>query len=367
MEARRQSVLVAIDDDEDSLRFISAAAERAGMLVFGFTKAAEALERLQTLEADCILLDFQMPGINGLEICMRLRSLPAFQTVPIIFLSADEDKKRVMQALTAGANDYLTKPLQAQELLVRLETHLELHLQRQRVLKDREVLERRNEENVILNTRSLMLQEVIKQYTPRSTWEKADFAAGAGMTDIVDEEVDLVFFFLDIRGFTHFSESHSASEVIESLNQILSPVTDIIYGNDGDVDKFIGDSIFATFQDPVKAVRATIQALRAVDARNKQRMSSGREELAVRMGLNSGRAIRGNVGSSLRKENTIIGDAVNVASRLEQACSPGRALISDALYQRVKSAMDGELLVSKPYRLRVRGKTDMIRVYFLDP
>ncbi|HQI19568.1 MAG TPA: response regulator [Leptospiraceae bacterium] len=359
---RRESIVVTVDDDPAILDLIRHYLGHAGLQPVTFNNAEEALQHLPDLHPDCILLDFSLPGMSGIQTCMKIREHASMRETPIIFLSADEDKKRVVQALTAGANDYITKPVHEQELIVRIETHIELYLQKQRMLEQRRLLERRNEENIILNTRSLMLQEVIRQFTPRSTWEKADLAAGEGMIGIADEEIDMTYFFLDIRSFTRFSDTHPAQEVIHSLNEILAPVTDIIYEEGGDVDKFIGDSIFGTFSDPLSAARAAIRSRDAIAKINANRRASGKAELGARIGMNSGRAIRGNVGSTIRKENTLIGDAVNVASRLEHACEPGRVMISAVLYERVR----GKVTVSRPYLLKAKGKSEAIRVYYLE-
>ncbi len=208
-----------------------------------------------------------------------------------------------------------------------------------------------------LNQRNLRLQRVIKQYTPRSTWNKAGKAAGSDeIVEIPDELVNLTYLFLDVKGFTTYSESHTPQEVVASLNDIFGPCTDIIYENSGDVHKYIGDAIFATFEVPQDAVEAALCICREI----------GRLDtpFKVRIGIHQGRSIHGNVGSDLRRDNTLIGDAVNMSQRLESNCEPGGVLLSRRVYDAVKDLMtlDGSFRT-----IQVKGKTEPLEVFDLKP
>lgn len=208
-----------------------------------------------------------------------------------------------------------------------------------------------------LNQRNQRLQRVIKQYTPRSTWNKAGKAAGSDeIVEIPDELVNLTYLFLDVKGFTTYSESHTPQEVVASLNGIFRPCTDIIYENSGDVHKYIGDAIFATFEVPQDAVEAALCICREI----------GRLDtpFKVRIGIHLGRSIHGNVGSDLRRDNTLIGDAVNMSQRLESNCEPGGVLLSRRVYDAVKDLMtlDGSFRT-----IQVKGKTEPLEVFDLKP
>ncbi len=133
---------------------------------------------------------------------------------------------------------------------------------------------------------------------------------------------------MDVKGFTSFSETHRPPEVVAALNALFGPATDAIHACCGDVDKYIGDCIFAAFRRPDDALRAAKRLLKLVAA---QRASGN--PFDVRIGVNAGRAIRANVGSRDRREYTYIGDAVNLAQRLESNCAPGRVLISASAYR----------------------------------
>ncbi len=357
-----QTAVVAIDDDPDMLHMIRAFLGRHGISVRTYSSGVEAFASLGEHPIDCILLDMNLAEESGTDISAVIRSTPTLKDTPIIFLSGDESQEGILRALEAGANDYLRKPFHTRELIARIEAHVRLSQQRRQLQEKNELLEKRNQEALILNTRAVMLQEVIKQYTPRSTWEKADFAALEGMIEIPNEEVALTLLFLDIKSFTSYAEQHTAAEVIESLNEFFGPITTIIDRRGGDIDKFIGDAVFAIFPNSLGAVTAGWEIQQSMQAVNARRRARGLELLHVRVGLNRGTVVRGNVGGQTRKENTLIGDAVNVASRIEKACAPGRVLISEI----VAADAGASVQVGPRLLLKAKGKAEPLVVFYVE-
>ena len=357
-----QTTVVAIDDDPDMLHMIRTFLTKHGIAVRTYKSGVEAFSSLGEAPIDCILLDMNLAEESGTDIASVVRSTPTLRDTPIIFLSADESQDQILNALESGANDYLRKPFQTRELIARIEAHVRLSQQKRQLQQQNALLEKRNQEAILLNTRAVMLQEVIKQYTPRSTWEKADLAALEGMIEIPDEEVVLTLLFLDIKSFTSFAEKHTAADVIGALNEFFAPVTAIIDRHGGDIDKFIGDSVFAIFPVSISALRAAWEIQTSMTRVNTTRHARGAAELQVRVGLNRGTVVRGNVGGATRKENTLIGDAVNVASRIEKACQPGRVLISETVYRDAGSGLQ----VGKRLLLKAKGKVEKLPVYFLE-
>jgi len=171
--------------------------------------------------------------------------------------------------------------------------------------------------------------EVIFRYTPHEVWSRIGDSVARGEYELPDSEFNGCFLFLDVKGFTSYSEEHSPAEVVEALNGIFRPATEAIYACGGDVDKFIGDCIFAVFEKPEGALEAGRRLLALF-----QGLGSRGNPFTVRIGVNSGRAVRANVGSKGRREYTFIGDAVNTAQRLESNCSPGKLLLCEELYKK---------------------------------
>jgi class 3 adenylate cyclase len=209
------------------------------------------------------------------------------------------------------------------------------------------------------DTASLKRQtEVIRRYTPHGIWKEVGEHAARGVYEIPDCSFDGAFMFMDVKGFTTYSENHLPAQVVAALNRIMSPATGVIHTCGGDVDKYIGDCIFASFRRPKDAVTAGLEILKLVeDLRGKGL------PFEVRIGINAGRAVRANVGASDRREYTYIGDAVNLAQRLEANATPGRLLVSSSVYTLVKKAHP-----RAPRRsLMVKGKAKAVTAYELGP
>ncbi|MDH5542877.1 MAG: adenylate/guanylate cyclase domain-containing protein [Nitrospinota bacterium] len=191
-----------------------------------------------------------------------------------------------------------------------------------------------------------------------------DFAAlGKG------EEVNLTIMFTDIRGFTAFSDKTSPEMVIKMLNSYLSRMCDVILKNQGTVDKFIGDAIMAFWGAPLKiknhaemAVRSAIEMAARMDAVNAEIKEMGVDFTVMQgIGINTGPAILGNIGSEKKLSYTVIGDTINLASRLESLNKqyPVPIIISEFTYREIKDVLPCRILD----KVQVRGKRDMIGIY----
>lgn len=200
--------------------------------------------------------------------------------------------------------------------------------------------------------------EIIHAYTPHGVWKEAGAVASAGGAELQDAEFTGVFMFMDVKGFTTYSEAHTSAEVVSALNGIFSPATGLIYRHGGDVDKFMGDCIFACFTSAAQAARAAKAILLLF-----RELNAGGNPFGVRIGLNGGRAVRANVGSPDRHEYTFIGDAVNTAQRLESSCEPGKALVSADVH-----AQAGGVFSSAVERVVIlKGKAKPITAFLCEP
>jgi class 3 adenylate cyclase len=200
--------------------------------------------------------------------------------------------------------------------------------------------------------------EVIHRYTPHQVWSRVGESVARGEYELADHELSGAFLFMDVKGFTAFSESRPAAEVVRTLNAIFSPATRIIYECGGDVDKFIGDCIFAAFPDARAAAQAACRVLKLFDD-----LDSKASPFAVRIGINAGRAVRANVGSPARREYTFIGDAVNLAQRLESNATPGRILAAEAVWATAKDLF----AEAERKELTVKGRAHTVIAYECRP
>jgi class 3 adenylate cyclase len=174
-------------------------------------------------------------------------------------------------------------------------------------------------------------------------------------TDLQGVERDVTVLFADIRGFTRLSEGLEPADVVALLNDVFQLVSDCILRRGGTIDKFIGDSVMAYFgapvpsaDHPIAAVSAAVDITRAVEQRN-ARLGPGEHAVGVGIGIHAGPVIVGNIGSDRRTDFTAIGDAVNVAARLEKLARPGEILVSEAVQRRVRGS----------HRLRFEGERQL--------
>jgi adenylate cyclase len=183
------------------------------------------------------------------------------------------------------------------------------------------------------------------------------------------ERKDVTLMFIDVRGFTPLSEKIQPEEVINILNEYLELCTKAIFKHEGTIDKFMGDGVMVIFGAPIKqedhAIRAAKTALllkeESINFAKKLEKLYGRS-VSFGMGLNSGPAVIGNIGSEDRLDYTAIGDTVNLAARLESNAKPGQILISHETYERIK----GEIVCEKLEPLKVKGKEKPINVYQIE-
>lgn len=205
------------------------------------------------------------------------------------------------------------------------------------------------------------LMSLLRRYTPRTVLDKAAVSVRAGLLDIPDEELHLAFLFMDIKGFTRYSETRPPDEVIAAINGLLGPATACVYRHGGDVDKFIGDCLFATFPSCDGALAAALEMQRQIAA-HRQNGSP----FDARVGINWGRVVSGNVGGVERCDNTLIGDAVNLAQRLESNCAPGKVLVSAAFFAKISENVK-QGLAARAGRIAVKGKEAPVEVVEIDP
>ncbi|ADN02151.1 adenylate/guanylate cyclase domain-containing protein [Spirochaeta thermophila] len=169
----------------------------------------------------------------------------------------------------------------------------------------------------------------------------------------------MVLLFSDVRGFTSFADREDPARVVHALNELLSLQTSIVHAHEGDIDKYVGDEVFAFFQGidaPLRAARAALDIQRVLEERKDQVAG-----LSVGIGIHAGEVILGKIGSAERADFTVIGDSVNLASRLCDVAPPGKVVISDAFHRLLGEAA----VVEGPYRLSVKGKKEDQKVYML--
>ena len=190
--------------------------------------------------------------------------------------------------------------------------------------------------------------------------------AGALQLDQAGSKRDVTMLFADIRGFTSMSERHAPEEMVRTLNEYFEVMVDVLFNNGGTLDKYVGDEIIGLFgapverpDSPVLAVRCALEMQRALEEFNRMRVATGADPIQIGIGVNTGPVIAGAIGSSRTLQYTVIGDAVNVASRLCSTAGPGEVLISQSTYDLVR----GQVAVEDRDPVMVKGKSKAIQIY----
>ncbi|HEU5191782.1 MAG TPA: adenylate/guanylate cyclase domain-containing protein [Methylomirabilota bacterium] len=185
---------------------------------------------------------------------------------------------------------------------------------------------------------------------------------------LTGERREATVLFCDIRGFTPLSERMSPEDVVLLLNEFYALMIETVFKHDGTLDKFLGDAVMAVFGAPiahpdhaVRAVRTAIAMQEGITALNEARAKEGKERIQVGIGVSVGEVVAGTVGSGERMEYTVIGDSVNLASRLESNAKPGRILISERTYDKVRNLV--EVVPLGP--IKVKGKEEQVEVFEL--
>ena len=337
VQSNSQLTILVVDDEPINLQVVANHLSLQNYCVVQATSGIEALKKIDSgLRPDLILLDIMMPKMSGYQVCQKIREQFPASEMPVVMLTAKNQVSDLVAGLDAGANDYLSKPVFKNELLARINTHINLS----------------------------KINIAYGRFVPH------EFLRFLGHKSIVDVRLgdqilkEMSIMFADIRDFTTLSEEISPKENFDFLNSYLSRVGPIIRQHNGFIDKYIGDAVMALFPDTAdEAVQAAIAMQQQVSLYNSDRQKLGFPSLAIGIGLHRGSLMLGTIGEERRMESTVIADAVNLASRLEDLTKVYGAsiLISGP------TLFSLETLTQYQYRfigqVQVKGKRERVSVF----
>ncbi|UCF80089.1 MAG: PAS domain S-box protein [Acidobacteriota bacterium] len=200
---------------------------------------------------------------------------------------------------------------------------------------------------------------IIKKYVSTTTFEEIMSKVQVGAAD-TSRKVDLTIMFLDVVGFTNYSEKYSPERVVSMLNELFEVCSGVIKDCQGDIDKFIGDAVMAMFLDANDAVRAASKILfQYLPELNERRLRQSEDAIGVRVGINSGPVIQGDIGTADRKDLTVIGDVVNTASRIEARAETGSLYISESTFSRLKDPSE----FTSVGEIKLKGKVQALKLF----
>ena len=356
--------VLVVDDDPDMAGFLARLLTQQGLKAEIAGDGHEALARIAASAPDLVLLDVQMPGPDGFEICRRLKGSEATALLPVVLVTALEDHESRVRGIEAGADDFLSKPVRREELLARVNTLRRLHETRKE-LERRRLAAEVHEKEAIMKAFSRYLSPRLAERVLR------DGSRGEDVFRNLSDRAAVVALFADLRGFTRLSETVPVSSIVPMLNEYFQVLTSAVHENEGTVFSMAGDSMLVGFNVPVPQPDAAERALRtgrtmiqrfAPVAERWQRdygLSTG-----IGVGLESGEVVVGNVGAPSFMSYTIIGDTVNVAARLMQRAAPNEVLIGPNAYRALEPVL-GKATPLERREIALKGKAGPVEVVSL--
>ena len=347
IEPQKPSVpkLLIADDLIDIRRLLRAWAEVEGYQPLEAGNGMQAVELALSEKPEVIIMDIMMPGKDGLTAIKEIREVDP--TVGIVVLTAYGTEQRAVQAMRVGADDYMHKPFDASELRVKLASVLQK--QKLRI------------ENALLQTR---LKSILDHYLPRSVVEY--MIDSPDLPHLGGERQTISILFADIRGFSIYAEQTDPEVLVATVNRYLGVATDAVLAQGGTLDKYLGDGLLAMFNSPVKYEDHAWRATRAAYAlcRNVDALNAGPDGQGLRfgVGVHTGEAIVGNIGTPELMSFTAVGESVNLAKQIEDVTGPGQVTLSRAT---VAAIGTHRLELNRLPPMTVRGRTEPAEVYEL--
>ncbi len=366
-DATKSKVLI-VDDTPDNIQVLMGTLKDQYAIVAAINGEKALKMAVAEPKPDLILLDIMMPGMDGFEVCERLKSDPETRDIPIIFLSALDDTANKVKGFASGAVDYISKPFQPEEVRVRVNTHLTMGALKRSLAEKNEELRLHSqalEERVKRRTSELAsLNSIYERFVPR---EFIDLLEKNSILEInLGDQVSrtMTVMFADIRGWTTLLEKMTPAEAFSFINAYLRRVNPVIKECNGFIDQFYGDGVMALFPGtPDDAVRAAIRMQETVAGYNRQREKEGFGPIGIGIGLHRADLMLGVIGSEDRMQGAVVADAVNLAARIEGLNKTYGSYVS--LSDETLSAMKESARYRYRFidKVRVKGREDAVTVY----
>jgi adenylate cyclase len=346
--SNKQVTVLAVDDEPANLRLLDAVLSPRGYQLVAATSGEQALDLLVDLDVDLVLLDLMMPGLNGHEVCRRIRSNDRLAFLPVVMITAIGPQER-LTALEAGADDFITKPFDRAELLARVASLARLKRYHDTIERQAAELARWNAE---------LERRVSAGVAELERTNRLRHFLGAQLAEVVvaDDALldshrrEIVVAFLDFHGFTPFAETSEPEEVMSVLRAYHEVVGTHVLALGGTLERFTGDGVMVFFNDPVPCEDPADRAIRlALDVdRDVRELADGwhrlGHDLSHRAGISMGYATLGRIGFAGRFDYAAIGSVTNLAARLCADAGDWEVRVSDRVLAAVGDRAEAELV-----------------------
>lgn len=332
--------VLVVDDQAHNVILAETLLKAQGYKVSQASDGPACLAAVESSPPDLILLDVMMPVMDGLQVCRHLKGHKEHHHIPIILLTALDASEDRIAGIEAGADDFVTKPFNRHELIARVKS-----LVRMKRLED---AERRH------------MRQTLERYVEPAVAEQV--LANPELAVVASRRQEATVLFVDVRGFTVWSERVSAEVVVDVMNRFLARAVDLVFEHGGMVDKYTGDGLMALFGAPLPVpehARGAVACGLAIAAMAPSITHPDLgEALAVGVGINSDEMVVGNIGSERRLDYTAMGDAVNVAKRLCDDAPGGQVWVSAGTY----AALGGAQVVDLGHK-QLKHRIEPVHTY----
>jgi class 3 adenylate cyclase/CheY-like chemotaxis protein len=361
---RNPARILVVDDVPANVEIVRMRLEAQGYEIVTAADGIEAVEQARATQPDLVLLDIQMPRLDGIGALKQLKEDTSLRFVPVILLTAKADTRDVVAGLDAGADDYLTKPFDQATLSARVRSLLRIKALHDTVSEQTETLKVQTEQ--LANWNRTLEQRVSEQVGEIERMTRlrrflapqiAELLASDGHTALQSHRREVTVVFCDLRGFTSFTEIAEPEEVMATLRAYHKTLGELIFRYEGTLERFAGDGLLILFNDPIpvddhvqRAVRMALDMRDGVGLLTEQWRKRG-HDLGFGVGIAVGYATLGQIGFDRRMDYAAVGSVTNLASRLCDEAKAGQVVIS----QRVHGLIESEIEVSPIGELTLKG------------
>jgi adenylate cyclase len=341
--------ILVVDDVPQNVKLLADLLGAKGFAVATAASGPEALAKVETERPDLVLLDVMMPEMSGYEVCRKIRENPATGILPVVMVTSLDPAQERLRGLEAGADDFLSKPVNQPELLARVRSLVRVkqlydtvQAQAAQLVEWNKTLAERVSEQVAQLER---LGRLKRFFSPQLA---ELIVAGDAEDPLKSHRREVTVVFLDLRGFTAFAETAEPEEVMSVLREYHADMGKLIMDHAGTLERFTGDGMMVFFNDPVPvpnpAERAILMALamrdRVMDLKIKWRKRGVDLDLGV--GIAQGYATIGAIGFEGRLDYGAIGTVTNLAARLCGEAKPGQILVSQRMLGMVEDIVEAD-------------------------
>lgn len=345
------ATVLVVDDTPQNVKLLSDLLAVNGYGVETAQSGEEALAKIAARIPDLVLLDVMMPGLSGYDVCRRIREAPATALLPVVMVTSLDPQTERIHGIEAGADDFLAKPINRPELFARVKSLLRVKSLQEEVKRQAEQLAEWNsrlEARVAEQVTQIERMGRLKGFFSPQIAEMIVSGGGEDLLRPHRREITVVF--LDLRGFTSFTETAEPEEVMGVLAEYHAAVGALVVAHGGTIEHFAGDGMMIFFNDPIllhnaaaSAARMTV-ALQADFGPLREGWRKRGYALDLGVGLAQGYATLGAIGFAGRQDYAAIGSVTNLATRLCAEAKGGEILTNQKTMARIEADFDAEAL-----------------------